>query len=277
MPTAPQPAPLTPPNWQAQLATRSAFLDVTLVAGLIGLAGAAGSGVATDLPRALLTLLLALCAHAGDIRSGAAANALLLVAIPAGLWLGAQSPGGAIAVALGSVILGRAYSAAPGRRPGHGLDELAILAGVWLVVAGADHLQRGAFSPVPILAGLPYALLAAALGYLQPFAVRNADLGQRALVTRLGRDTAKWGFLMLCLAAYMTLVFAIERNALPQKSAVAAFTLVLSFRAARDLIAHAGEPGALAGATRLTRIATPLHGLLLASALAFAPWPSPLR
>lgn len=317
MPTEPQPATLTSPALRALLATRPAFLSVTLVACLIGLAAAAGSGVTLDPLTAALTVLLALCAHAGgnvindyhDARSGAdAANTtrlypftggsrfiqngllseaqtarlgygLLLAVVPAGLWLSWQAGPGLIGIGLAGLLLGWAYSALPLKLMSRGLGELAIVASWALVVVGADYVQRGSFSTLPLLAGLPYALLVAAILYINQFPDHDSDAasGKRTLVVILGRDTAKWGYLMLTLIAYIALVFMIERNALPQKAAAAAFTLVLSFRAARDLIAHASEPPALAGAIRLTLVAAHVHGLVLAAALAFAPWSGALR
>lgn len=103
-----------------------------------------------------------------------------------------------------------------------------------------------------------------------------------ALVARLGKgagatlaERLKWLYLLLAIAGGGVLVFLIERDAVPQKAAIAAFTLVLSFRAGRELLAHAGNPTALALAARLTRYAALAHGALLAAALVFASWPGP--
>jgi 1,4-dihydroxy-2-naphthoate octaprenyltransferase len=83
VPAEPTPGLRARPLLAALLATRPAFLGVTLFACLIGLATAHGSGVPVDTPKAVLTVLFALVAHAGinvlndyyDARSGAdAAN-----------------------------------------------------------------------------------------------------------------------------------------------------------------------------------------------------------
>mgnify|MGYP000902540562 CR=1 FL=1 len=82
-PAEPAPGLRNRPLVACVLATRPAFLGVTLFACLIGLAAAHGSGVPLDPAKALLTALFALLAHAGinvlndyyDARSGAdAAN-----------------------------------------------------------------------------------------------------------------------------------------------------------------------------------------------------------
>ena len=46
------------------LATRPAFLTITLVGGVLGIASAAGDGIPLDGVGTAVTLLLALCAHA---------------------------------------------------------------------------------------------------------------------------------------------------------------------------------------------------------------------
>jgi len=297
------------------LATRPAFLGVTLFACLIGLAAAHGSGVPLDPAKALLTVLFALVAHAGinvlndyyDARSGAdAANterifpftggsrfiqngvlsetetgrlgyALLALVVPAGLWLTAHSAPGLILIGLAGLFLGWAYTAPPLALVSRGLGEVAVAAGWLIVIIGSDFVQRGGFSPVPIIAGLSYALLVAAILFVNEFPDRQGDAsaGKRTLVVRLGPDTAKWVCLGLVLAAYAWLVLMVGRERLPHGAAAAAMTLILSFRGLRTLLAHASQPTELAPALRLTIAAANLHGLLLAATLAFGRWPGP--
>ena len=61
----------------------------------------------------------------------------------------------------------------------------------------------------------------------------------------------------------------VGNDTLPQKSAAAAMTLVLSFTAARDLLEYASQPAALEPAIKRTILAANLHGLVLAGALMF--------
>lgn len=294
-------------------ATRPAFLSVTLVGCLIGLAGAWGSGLRLDATTAAATVLFALVAHAGvnvindfhDALSGAdAANtarlfpftggsrfiqngvlstretgrfgyALLAAVIPAGLWLTWQAGPGLIAIGLGGLFVGWAYSAPPLALMSRGLGELAIAAGWLLVVVGTDYVQRGAFSFLPVASGLSYALLVANLLFINQFPDHDGDAaaGKRTLVVRLGPAVAKWGYLLIAILAYGWLVAMVATDRLPQKAGAAALTLVLSFAAARELIAHAGEPAELAPAIKRTILAANLHGLALAAALAFGRWP----
>jgi len=294
-------------------ATRPAFLSVTLVACLIGLATAHGTGVAIDPVHALLTLLFALVAHAGgnvindyhdDVSGADAANearlfpftggsrfiqngvltrretarfgyGLLATVIPAGLYLAWQSGPGLIAIGLAGMIVGWAYSAPPLKLMSRGMGELGITAAWLIVVIGTDFVQRGTFSAVPLMAGLSYALLVANILYINQFPDHQGDAasGKRTLVVILGPDTAKWGYLLIAILAYGWLVAMVSADHLPQKCAAAALTLVLSFRAGRDLIAHATTPGELGKAIKLTIAAANVHGLVLAGLLAFTHWP----
>jgi len=294
-------------------ATRPPFLSVTLVGCLIGLATAHGSGVHINALTAVVTVLFALIAHAGgnvindyhDAVSGAdSANTerlfpftggsrfiqngvlspaqtarfgygLLALVIPAGLWLTWHSGPGLIAIGLAGLIVGWAYSAPPFKLMARGLGEFGIVAGWLLIIIGTDFVQRGAFSPLPAMAGLSYALLVANILYINQFPDHQGDAasGKRTLVVILGPQAAKWGYLLLAIVAYAWLVVMVANNHIPQKAAGAALTLVLSFHAGRLLLRHATEPAELAGAIKQTIAAANLHGLALAAALAFGTWP----
>ena len=291
-------------------ATRPAFLSVTLVACLIGFASARLSGFPVALDKALVTLFFALVAHAGvnvindyyDALNGAdAANTgrlfpftggsrfiqngvlsaratawfgygLLLAVVPAGLWLMQVSSPDLFWVGLGGLLVGWAYSAPPLKLMARGLGELAIVAGWLLVVAGADLVQRGGFALQPWLAGLPYALLVANILFINQFPDHRGDAqaGKRTLVVRLGPEEARWGYLAIATLAYGLLLFLVARNQLPIYAAAGAFALPFSFRAARQLLAHAAEPAALVPAIKLSILAANLGGLLLAAGLYFS-------
>ena len=294
-------------------ATRPAFLSVTLVACLIGLATAHGTGVVIDPLNAVLTMVFALVAHAGgnvindyhdDVSGADAANTerlfpftggsrfiqngvltrretavfgygLLGAIIPAGLYLAWQSGPGLIVIGLAGMITGWAYSAPPFKLMSRGMGELGITAAWLIVIAGTDFVQRGAFSLIPILAGLSYAMLVANILYINQFPDHRGDAasGKRTLVVILGPQAAKWGYLLIAVVAYAWLVAMVSSDQVPQKCAAAALTLVLSFRAGRDLIAHASSPGELGNAIKLTIAAANIHGLVLAGTLALTHWP----
>lgn len=309
-PPEPDPQRFANPVARYLASTRPAFLSVTLVGCLIGIAGAHADGIALDPLLAAITLLLALIAHAAgnvindyhDARSGAdAANtgrifpftggsrfiqngvisahqtgrfgyALLALAATGGLWLVTQSGPGLIAIGLGGLLLAWAYSAPPLKLVSRGLGELSVVACWLLVVIGADFVQRGGFAWMPVAAGLSFALLVANLLFINQFPDHDGDRksGKRTLVVTLGPETAKWGYFGIALLAYIWLILQVGRDNLPQASAGAALTLLLSFHAARAMREHATQARLLAPAIKLTIAAATLHGLVIAATLFFA-------
>lgn len=291
------------------VATRPPFLSVTFVGCLLGLATAAGNGTPVSPLLATLTMFFALVAHAGanvindyyDARSGCdAANdarvfpftggsrfiqngvlseeamgrfgyALLVTVIPAGLYLTAVSAPGLIAIGLGGLIVGWAYSAPPFKLQAHGLGEFGITAAWLLIVVGSDFVQRRGFDFMPVAAGLGYALLVANVLYINQFPDINADAvaGKRTLVVRLGAPAARWGYVVIAGLCYLWVVAMVAVGRLPPAALVSLLGAVASIGAARILWRAADDPPALAPALKLTILAASLHGLLLAAALAF--------
>lgn len=292
------------------VATRPAFLSVTFVGCLLGLATAGLDGVTLSPLTATITLLFALFAHGGanvvndyyDAKSGCdAANddrvfpftggsrviqngvlslheagifgyALLAIVIPAGLWLTAVSGPGLIGIGLAGLITGWAYSAPPFKLQSRGLGEYGITAAWLLIVVGSDFVQRHALSFAPVAAGLGFALLVANVLYINQFPDVNADTqaGKRTLVVRLGVQRARWGYALIALLCYGWVTAMIMLGHLPVVAAISLLPAVASFKAARNLAAHAAQPLALVPGIKLTILAASLHGLLLAVALALA-------
>lgn len=296
-----------PATWLA--ATRPGFLSITVVAVLAGLATAAADGIRIDLPRAALVLLGALLAHAGanlvndfhdrfadadnterlfpftggsrmiqDGRLGAGSVALFgygllgaVVALGVGLALAGRPQlwvlGGA------GLLLAIAYSAPPLRLSGRGLGEFVVAAAWLLVVVGADLAQRGGWSALPAVAGLPVALLIAAILHANGFPDRSADAaaGKRTIVVLLGARRAAWAYLGLVLAAYLWLVAAVLAGALPARALLGLLALPWSLFAARGLVTQAGRGPTrlLLPALRASIAAAHVHGLAIAAALAF--------
>ena len=287
MPPPPEPslAALPNPLLRYFAATRPAFLSVTFVGCLLGLASAKAAGLVLNPLTATLTLFFALVAHAGAnvindyhdalsgcdavntgrvfpftggsrfIQNGVLSEAetgrlgwlLMAAVVPAGLWLAWHAGPGLILIGLAGLALGWAYTAPPLALVSRGLGELAVAAGWLIVVIGTDFVQRGGFALAPFKAGLSYALLVAAILFINEFPDLRGDAaaGKRTLVVRLGPHTAKWAYLALTVVAYGWLVLMVGRDRLPQGAAAAALSLILSFRAARHLLAHADRPAEL--------------------------------
>jgi 1,4-dihydroxy-2-naphthoate octaprenyltransferase len=291
-------------------ATRPPFLSVTFAACLIGLATAAVDGTMLRPLAAFFTMFFALVAHAGinvlndyyDALNGTdAANtdrqfpftggsrfiqngvlslkaaglfgyALMASVIPAGLWLTWSSANGLIAIGLAGLFVGWAYSAPPLKLMSRGLGELAVACGWLIVVVGADYVQRGAFSALPFIAGLPYALHVANVLFINQFPDYRADAatGKRNWVVRLGPQRARWGYPFTVGVAYGWLLGAVLLGALPWTALIALAAGVPALGATKQLLEHASRPSELVPAIRATIGAAMLHGILLAVGLAAA-------
>jgi len=292
------------------LATRPAFLSVTLFASLIGLATAYAGGATFVPATAIVTVLFALVAHAGInvfndyydalngtddanterifpftggsrfIQNGVLSRrgtalygaALFLAVIAAGLWLASVSARGLIWIGVAGLFVGWAYSAPPLKLNSRGWGEACVWSGFALIAIGADFVQRGHFSSAPLVAVTSYALLVTDVLFVNQFPDRTADeaAGKHHWVVRLGPMRARWAYGLIVLAAYTWLLGAVVAGALPWLALVALLPAVLSVKAARDVVRLSATPRELAPAIRHTIGAACLHGLLLAAAIAAA-------
>jgi 1,4-dihydroxy-2-naphthoate octaprenyltransferase len=293
-------------------ATRPAFLSVTFAACLVGLATAVFDGVMLRPWAAFFTVFFAFVAHAGinvlndyyDALNGSDnANterqfpftggsrfiqngviglhaigrfgyALLAAVIPAGLWLAWSSADGLILIGLAGLFAGWAYSAPPLKLMSRGFGEAAIICGWLIVAAGADYVQRGAFSALPFIAGLSYALHVANVLFINQFPDYKADAGagKRNWVVRLGPQRARYGYPLTLGIAYGWLIGAVALGALPRAALLALVGLIPALKATRELLAHAAQPAKLTPAIRATIGAAMLHGIVLAIGIAASRW-----
>lgn len=302
-PGEPTPEALRNPVQRYLLATRPAFLTITLAGCLLGFALAP----VLHWGLAALTLLLALLAHAGvnvlndyyDHLNGTdAANtgrlfpftggsrfiqnrvltpgqtlayglALFAVVIAGGLWLIGQSGLGLFWIGLAGLMIGWAYSAPPLRLNSRGLGEVCVAAGFLLIVAGSDFVQQGAFDRMPWIAGLPYALLVTNVLYINQFPDREADrlAGKWHWVVRLESSIAARGYWLILLMAVAGLVAAVVAGMLPALALVSLAGVLPALMAGRLLTAHAAEPARLVPPIQMTILAAHLQPVILAGVL----------
>jgi 1,4-dihydroxy-2-naphthoate octaprenyltransferase len=284
--------------------TRPAFLLLTVVACVLGTATASACGCGLDGPLALGATALAVLAHAAgnvlndlhDARNGAdAANrqgifpftggsrliqtgavserqtadlakALLLFLLPAGLLLAVKAGGGVIVLGAVGLLLAWAYSAPPFRLMSRGLGEPAVAVAWFLVVVGADYVQRGQFFIIPASAAAGFALMVAALLLINGFpdAPADAQVGKRTLVVRLGATPAALLYASLVLSAHAWLALSVWLQIPPIPALWGLVSLPLSLAALGWLWAHRHQPERLKPALALTVAATLLHGLGMA-------------
>lgn len=299
----PSPETLRNPVQRYLLATRPAFLTITLAGCLLGFALAP----MLHWGLAALTLLLALLAHAGvnvlndyyDHLNGTdAANtgrlfpftggsrfiqnrvltprqtlayglALFAAVIAGGLWLIGQSGQGLFWIGLAGLTIGWAYSAPPLKLNSRGLGELCVAAGFLFIVAGSDFVQQGAFDALPWIAGLPYALLVTNVLYINQFPDREADriAGKWHWVVRLEPAVAARGYWLILVLAVASLLAAVVVGVLPVLALVSLAGVLPALRAGRLLAVHAAEPTRLVPSIQMTILAAHLQPVILAAVL----------
>lgn len=195
---------------------------------------------------------------------------LLLLVVPAGLLLALHSGGGLVLIGAAGLFLAWAYSAPPLALMARGLGEVAVALAWWLVVLGADYVQRRQFFVIPAATAASFALLAAnillANGF--PDAAADARVGKKTLVVRLGARRAAWAYLLIALLAHGWLALAVWLLIPPARALWGLASLPLSLAAGALLLRHAGQPQRLRPAIVLTIAAALVHALAIAAALA---------
>ena len=305
--------PTTAPDWRLYLRmTRPGFLLITVVACLVGMATAMACAGRLQWGTALATVLLAVMAHAAgnvyndfhDALNGAdLANtqglfpfsggsrliqqgrvsardtqrwAWVLVAllVPAGLLLAVFSGGGLIGLGAAGLLLAWAYSAPPFKLMSRGLGELTVACAWWLVIVGADYVQRRHFFFMPWVVGFSYALLVANILLINgvPDAGADASVGKATLAVRCGPRGAALVYALLALLAHGWLAWGVWHFLQPERALWGLLSAPLSVAAAVLLWQRADTPDRLRPALVLTIAAACVHGLAMAAGLLSMRW-----
>ena len=227
------------------LATRPAFLTITLAGVLLGIAASGWAALQQHWPLALLGLMLALLTHAAvnvindvaDHHNGTdAANTarlfpftggsrfiqngvlsagqmqglaygLFALVVLGGLYLVSLRGWPLLLIGLAGVVLGWGYSAPPLRLNSRGLGELSVLLCFLLLPQGMVVLLAGQ-GQLPVLwASLPFAILTSLLLYINQCPDRTADqlAGKWHWVARLPLQRARAVYGVLAWLAYALL------------------------------------------------------------------------
>ena len=200
--------------------------------------------------------------------------ALMLATSLIGLYLISHAGMALFWLGLFGVLLGWGYSAPPLSLNSHGLGEVSVLTGFGLLPLGAALVQTGELSLTLLLVSLPVALLTANLLYINQFPDRKADIQAHKLhwVARLPLQTARWGYVLIALLAWLLLLSLVVAGVLPLLALVAVLPAVLSFRAARMLLHNATRPENLGPAIQLSILAVLTHAGLLTLVLVVSPF-----
>jgi 1,4-dihydroxy-2-naphthoate octaprenyltransferase len=166
-----------------------------------------------------------------------------------GLYLVFTSGPGVIAFGLAGAFLAYFYTAPPLRLAARkGLGELSVgLAFGPLATAGTVYALCGQAPLSSFLIGVPIGLLTVLILWINQFPDKEADkaTGKHNLVVVLGKEKARWGYLLLLLAGFGTIVYLVMTGQFPSLALItllliplAVFACVIVFRryAQRSLI-----------------------------------------
>lgn len=311
-PTAPQTTPPQSDWLLYWRLTRPGFLTITAVAVLLGLSTAWACGCGFDPLAAGVTLMLALLAHAGanalndceDALNGAdVANqqglypftggsrliqqgattphdarvwawTLLGIVVLGGLWLALRAGPGLLLIGALGLLLAWAYSSPPLALMSRGAGELTVALAWWLVVVGADFVQRRQLFIMPAFAGVSLGLLVANILLINglPDAPSDQKVGKRTLATRLSPRRLALLYTGLALLAHGWVVWGVWVLVPPFTALWSLVSLPLSLSAAAWLWRHAHAPDRLRPAIGLTIASANLHGLVLAVGMVLPRW-----
>lgn len=152
-----------------------------------------------------------------------------------------------------------------------GLGELFIGACFGPLMTGGVYtaISRD-FSPTSLLVGIPVGLLTTAILWINeiPDAKSDATVGKNHLVVTLGNNGARWGYVVLMLGAYGSLLGLVLAHVVTPWALAAFVALPLTVRAVVVLFKHIEDRG-LVAANKSTIFQHVVFGLALAAALAF--------
>lgn len=267
---------------------RPASLPLTGVACVLGTAAAAGCGIQLDWAAALAALLLAVGLHAGAnlLQAGYArgdsaaaptgpfadkhlrlmqngqitqaetrqlAWVVLGMLLATGLVLAVKAGGGLLLVGLGGALLAVLFAVPPWRLGTRGLAEVCAVLAWWLVVVGADYVQRHQFFLISAVDAVSFALLVAAV----PLAQRQ----------RPGNWVVPALYSVLMVLAYGWLVGGVALLYHPQPALWGLVSLPVSLLALGLLWGGAHRPRWGGWAPWLSVVAALLHGVTMAGGL----------
>src|SRR3989337_1970939 len=131
------------------------------------------------------------------------------------------------------------YSAPPLFLVGKGVGELLVGINFGLLsVVGSYYVQIQDISLAAVCASLPLSFLIEAILYINEFPDYDADraVEKNQLVVRLGKKNARWGFALLIVGAYVSIVLGVILNTLPGIMLFAVIPAALGIKAVNGLL-----------------------------------------
>jgi 1,4-dihydroxy-2-naphthoate polyprenyltransferase len=196
-------------------------------------------------------------------------EAIVLFAIGGliGLYLAVTKGPAILVLGVVGAFCGFFYTAPPVNIAARGIGELVVGVnfGV-LMTLGSYYVQARQFSGSAFLASLPVAILIADVLYINEFPDLVADkaVGKNHIVARLGKEKAVWGYLILTLAAYLSILIPVVTRSVPPYCLLGLVTLPLAVKALNVAIINYSDSSKLAPANAATILIHALTGILVA-------------
>jgi len=134
-----------------------------------------------------------------------------------------------------------------------------------LMTLGSYYVQTVTFGWEPVVAGVPVALLIAAVLYINQFQDFKADkeAGKTHLVVRLGRRRASVGYTAVMWATYLSLVAGVVGGVVSPFALLGLLTIPIAIKAVRTARVHYEEYLKLAPANVGTIMSHMFTGVLM--------------
>lgn len=199
------------------------------------------------------------------------ASIALLISAALGAALTLQSGPGVIAFGLVGAFFAYFYTAPPLRLAARkGLGELAVGLNFGpLAVAGTVYALTGAVSLADFLAGVPIGLLTIAILWINQFPDLEADeaSGKINLVVMLGRERARWGYVLLMLAAFgLALYWTLVNGLYPLGALLILGGAPLAYQASRVILKEYRERSLVRANVATIKLHS-IAGLLMAAGI----------
>lgn len=198
----------------------------------------------------------------------------LLFSAGLGLWLASQSGWGLLIFGAIGAFCALFYTAPPVRLAARkGLGELAVgLSFGPLAVAGMVYVLTGRVALVDFLAGVPIGLLTIAILWINQFPDEVADkaAGKENLVVVLGAARARYGYVMLMVAAFgLALFWTLASGIFPVGALLMLGGAPLAFQASRVIMGEYNKRS-LVRANVATIKLHAISGLLMAAGISLS-------
>jgi len=193
-------------------------------------------------------------------------TAFLLIGGLIGLFLAYTRGATVLWLGLFGAVTGFFYTAPPFRLVATGFGEVFIgLDFGVLMVLGAYYTQATQLSWEPVAASLPVAFLISAVLYINEFQDMKADqaVGKHQIVVRLGRRRAVYGYGLLMIGTYASLVLGVFLAGVSPFALLGLLTIPLAWQGYVIARANYDDLPALVGANAATIKSHWLTGLLM--------------